>query len=251
MKKSTKKKILTLALVLALLAIVTVGGSLAWFTAEDSAKNTFTVGSVEIRQLEQQENENGELEDFEQGKQLLPIVNINDPAADPNYQQKIVSVENFGKNDAYVQTHIAIPTKLVGYIKLDLDFENDAGQPLWEDVTPEQGNTVEVDGVSYTVYTYRYMWTLVKETKTEPILRGVYMDAAVDIKNNAEGQPEYCKPNGSGGFDFSEFPVGNAEINVLVASQAVQKEGFGSAEEALEAAFGVLPEGYPDFTKVK
>ena len=49
MKKSTKKKILTLALVIALLAIAVVGGSLAWFTAEAEVKNEFTVGSISDR----------------------------------------------------------------------------------------------------------------------------------------------------------------------------------------------------------
>lgn len=50
----TKKKILVLALTIAMVAILAVGGSLAYLTDTDSAKNTFTVGNVQIELLESQ-----------------------------------------------------------------------------------------------------------------------------------------------------------------------------------------------------
>ena len=43
-----KKKILSLTLVVCLLAIAVVGGTLAYFTDDDNAENTFTVGNVTI-----------------------------------------------------------------------------------------------------------------------------------------------------------------------------------------------------------
>ena len=49
-----KKKILAIALAMALLAIV-VSGSLAYFTAQDKVTNTFTVGSVKIEIYENEE----------------------------------------------------------------------------------------------------------------------------------------------------------------------------------------------------
>ena len=55
----TKKKILVLALTIAMVAILAVGGSLAYFTSEDKAENTFTAGGVEIELIEQQVNEAG------------------------------------------------------------------------------------------------------------------------------------------------------------------------------------------------
>ena len=71
----TKKKILVLALSLAMVAILAVGGSLAYFTSEDKAENTFTAGGVEIDLIEQQVNKAGDdLEDFKQGQTLFPIV---------------------------------------------------------------------------------------------------------------------------------------------------------------------------------
>ena len=50
----TKKKILVLALTIAMVAILAVGGSLAYLTDTQSVKNTFTVGDVKIQLLESQ-----------------------------------------------------------------------------------------------------------------------------------------------------------------------------------------------------
>ena len=43
-----KKKIITVCLVVALVAVFAIGGSLAYFTDEDTKDNTFTVGNVDI-----------------------------------------------------------------------------------------------------------------------------------------------------------------------------------------------------------
>lgn len=48
-----KKKILSIALVVAMVAVI-AAGSLAYFTDKDAAKNTFTVGNVKIDLLESQ-----------------------------------------------------------------------------------------------------------------------------------------------------------------------------------------------------
>ena len=48
-----KKKIMSLGLVVALAAVTVIGGSLAYFTAEDNAENDFTVGNVNIEIIEE------------------------------------------------------------------------------------------------------------------------------------------------------------------------------------------------------
>ena len=50
----TKKKILVLALTIAMVAILAVGGSLAYLTDTKTATNTFTIGNVKIELLESQ-----------------------------------------------------------------------------------------------------------------------------------------------------------------------------------------------------
>lgn len=54
-----KKKLTAIALVVAMLAIAVVGGSLAYFTDDDEAINTFTVGNVKIELTETKWNEQG------------------------------------------------------------------------------------------------------------------------------------------------------------------------------------------------
>lgn len=104
----TKKKILVLALTIAMVAILAVGGSLAYLTDTDAATNTFTVGNVKIDLIEQQTDGDGGLEDFEQGKVLKP-----GKSNDGNAVSKIVTVKNTGANDAWVWVELKIPEALV------------------------------------------------------------------------------------------------------------------------------------------
>ena len=226
-----KKKILAISLVVALLAIAIVGGSLAWFTAEDEVTNTFTVGSIEIQQNEKDENGN----DFVQDQVMLPIVKIDDPKSDDNYISKVVTVTNIGKNDAYLRTHIAVPAALVDYLHLATRDQVQGNR--WNYV---YRSTATVDGVEYAVFTYMYEISVAKDETTDILLEGVYMDARVDIKlNEASGKQEFCMPNGDGTYTFSGFAVEDStKINVLVVTQAVQADGFENAQSALDSAFG-------------
>lgn len=234
--KNPKKKLLVLAVAVCLIAILSFT-TLAWFTDTDEATNTFTIGSIEIVQHEKEHNENNELVDFAQDKVLMPIVNVDAPSSDPNYEEKIVTVENTGNNPAYVRTHIAVPSTLVGYLNIDV---NTAGSWAFDTST-----TVTIDGKPYTVYTYIYNEILAVGTTSHELLKGVYLYDFVDVKKNDKSAcMEFCKWNDeTKTYDFSGFVVQDGEgtaypVNVYVATQAVQSEGFGSAQEALDAAFG-------------
>ena len=130
-----KKKIILLSVAIALIALLAVGGSLAYFMDTDEVTNVFTVGSVDIEQNEE----------FVQESQLLPVVGTDPTNADDNYIQKKVTVENIGKNGAYVQTLVAVPACLDntgvlklwdtsaaanGWTKLDGDANTNGVQPL-------------------------------------------------------------------------------------------------------------------------
>ena len=66
-----KKSILMAAIAVMLVAVLVVGGTLAYFTDTKAATNTFTVGDVKINLIEQERGENG-LQDFTQKKGPLP-----------------------------------------------------------------------------------------------------------------------------------------------------------------------------------
>lgn len=230
-----KKKVLAISLVVAMLALLAMGGSLAWLSDEDSAENVFTVGSVEVEQHEKEYDDQGNLVDFTQDKVLMPIVEVDDPAADDNYQDKVVTVENTGRNPAAIRTHIAIPTALVGYVKLDVNTEG-----KW---ALSSESTATIDGMAYTVYSYDYADALAVDATTEVLLNGVYLDSKVDMKENADKDLEFCLPNGDGTYTFSGFVVHKADgtsnkVSVHVATQAIQTEGFASVAAALATFTG-------------
>ena len=68
------KKISISILSLALVAILSIGGTIAYLTSEDSDVNVMTMGNVKIEQIEQEWNEAGELVDFTQAKPLYPLM---------------------------------------------------------------------------------------------------------------------------------------------------------------------------------
>lgn len=229
-----KKKILAVSLAVALIAIMVVGGSLAWFTDEDQATNVFTIGSIEIVQHEKQHiiDTNGDktpdLEDFQDGKVLLPIVNTTTPSDDDNYQDKIVTVENVGKSDAYVQTYVAVPAALdVGLLILD---DTNAAANGWVKSYVAQA---DVDGLTYNVYKYEYTGTLAAGATTGTLLEGVYIHQATDLEvyDNTDGsQNAYFIWNGA---EIRDIDVANDTVDVLVYTQAIQAEGFSTQADAL------------------
>ncbi len=229
-----KKKIIAVSLAVCLIAILSFG-TYAWFSSTDSVKNTFTFGSVKIQQNEQQHDENGKLEDFEQDQTLLPVADPQNPADDENYVEKIVTVTSTGENPAYVRTHIAVPTALVDILTLDIsDSAN------W---TAEAGTqTCTVAGVDYTVFSYTYANALNKDESTDVLLEGVYLNANVDRKQNAQGVDQFCTWNdATNAYDFSDFDV-TGKVSVLVATQGVQSQGFADAKTALDTAFPTIPD---------
>lgn len=69
------RKVLTIALSIAVIATLAVSGTIAYLTDSEEAVNVMKVGKVDIKLLEQQRNDDGtNLIDFESNKLLMPIV---------------------------------------------------------------------------------------------------------------------------------------------------------------------------------
>lgn len=84
-----KKKITALCLCVALLAVAVVGASLAYFTDNDQADNTFTAGSVKIQLIEQQSNaDHTGFVPYDGDKVLMPIVGSAQGEKYPNGQPR-------------------------------------------------------------------------------------------------------------------------------------------------------------------
>lgn len=216
-----KKKILALALAICLIATVSFT-TLAYFTDTDSVTNTFTVGSIEIDLVE----------DFEQESTLIPVGSNDTPEDDDNFVKKVVHVENVGENPAYVRTFVAVPAALdVGLLHI-----HDVYTANW---VKTFAGTTAINGVDHNVYCYTYQDQLAPDAATYPLMDGVYIDAAADLnvyRNDAkEITAAYFVWNGQ---EITGFNVAAMKLDVYVATQAVQAEGFSAPESALEAAFG-------------
>ena len=226
-----KKKVLLITAIVAILAIA-VSGTLAYFTAEDSATNTFTIGSVKI---EIYENDKATGDDSIELGKLTPIVNEDKPSEDESYIEKVVDVENTGANSAYIRVHIAVPSALAyNYLCLDLTDEG------WERVAT---SSAVVDKVEYEVFTYDYMTAVAPGEFTNELLQGVYLASDVDLLADAEENLVFIRRSEGEVISNSEFVAHTknddggyttSKVNVLVAAQAIQADGFANYEAALD-----------------
>lgn len=231
-----KKKIALVSLAIALVTILAVGGSLAYFMDTDEVKNVFTVGSVDIEQNE----------DFVQNSQLLPVIGTDPQGIDDNYIKKTVTVENKGKNNAYVQTLVAVPACLDdsgalkiwdhnaainGWTKLDGNTTIDGIQPKY---------TTTIDNLIYNVYVYRYNTVLAAGVTTAPSMEYVYIAPEADLNVSTDGNGDKTAYLVMNNTEITEFDA-TGELNIYVATQGVQDRGFTDADDALDTVFIAIP----------
>lgn len=90
-----KKKLAVLSL-LAVCAAVAVSGTLAYFTAEDTAHNVITSGEIDI-----------ELQEWADAEKTIPFPEDGVSGVMPGTEvTKIVEVKNTGANDAYIRVKV-------------------------------------------------------------------------------------------------------------------------------------------------
>ena len=166
---------------------------------------------------------------------------------DVGYIEKVVKVKNTGFSSAYIRTHIAIPTNLVGYLYLDMVKLEDTG---WIYQGESVGEVVSADGktsVKYTVFTYDFKNAVEGSRYTDDLLKGVYLASDVDLEEDVNGNLWFVKKTAGEITHRSDFMAHektasgyvSTTVNVLVASQAIQAQGFNEgATSALNTGFG-------------
>lgn len=244
-----RKKLVALIMVLALAFTTLVGGTLAYFTDDGDAVNTFTYGNIDIELIEKGVNAAGEEVDFEElteaEKELMPTTGKDANGNVKNAVAKKVSVESVGDNPAYVRLHIAIPQILDnGSTEFDasknlLHFnatEDVLGKDGWnwgKALATETGKfvsegddwnfyTAEIEGIWYNVYVATYETVLEKEDVTPLAMHQVYMEQTATQEDMAKVAQEL-----------------GTTWNMVIVAEGVQSEGFDDAFTALNAAFGV------------
>lgn len=207
------KKLILAALCVVILVAVGVGVSYAFFSdTETSENNIIASGSIHIKQHGL---------DIQAGT-LRPGTLV----------EKTVTVENTGTNPAYVRTCIAVPkgSDTVDWLELDCD-QDKWGWSVAQNVT--------LDGVVYTVYVATYKEKLMPGQTTEPSLKGLSVDPALDY----DGSTYRYVVNGE--VTALDLPQ---DLKIRIATEAVQTTTFDDAAQALETAFGTVATGNNPWT---
>lgn len=258
----TKKKILVLALTIAMVAILAVGGSLAYLTDTDSAKNTFTVGNVKIELLESslhRENagyangttanqlnpQNAELwsnvdklgtgntSPYKAGDTFYTDKQIEKNAAEYTCENvklnpgqsyhKMPYVKNTGKNDAYIRIRVMFPADLDTAILNSSMYTTTAIKSGEFTFDYDDRGTVDREGKKYNVYTF---------TRVKPLKAGemTYWNVWGTIHMDADVTNEELED-----LFGANTPYANGTFPVLVEADAIQADGFADAAAAFAA----------------
>ncbi len=238
-----KKKIMTISLCVALVAVAIVGGTLAYFTDTDAKTNTFTVGNVAIT-LSETDNQG---EKFVQNQKLLPGSQSKNAIA----KNAIVTV-NKGSEDSWVWVELLIPAKLYGskdekaesYNALHYNQFKNYLQGYTEDSTNPNAvacaqtyktsdhqwslmkyiDTVEIDGNEYARLRTTHKDIVKAEETTSPAFSQFYMDSHVYTENG-----KYMIPTGT----LEKFEEYDGPWEVIVNAYAIQAAGIDDVDTAV------------------
>ena len=224
-----KKKILSLALVVAMIAII-AAGSLAYFTDTEEVTNNMTIGNVDIEINELMMTENGWVV-YEDGSDIMyPLANekgivqynkyvrtknISESGADV-YIRSIVLIEaNDRISDAYTTDDCCFPGIHYGYNNSTAAASDGKSTQYGVEVETKLEDTVEIGDVNYWVVSFvSYDDAKISKDSSLCSLHSVWIDESVTSEEAA-------------GW-------GDDGVQVIAFSQAIQAEGL-EHDEAMEA----------------
>lgn len=181
-----KKKLLLLAAVIACIAIA-VTGTLAYFSADDTAHNVITTGGVNIKVVEQTRNDDKALVDFpEEGIQgVMPGTSV----------AKIVRIQNTGVSEAWIR------------VKMDTSILDEQGEDLPLTIGDSEKTVVEFSVLTGWLDGGDGYWYYEK-----PVSAGEMTDALLEEVHFSEKM----------GNEYQ-----NCTANLLICAEAVQTANNG------------------------
>lgn len=214
-----KKSILMAAIAVMLVAVLVVGGTLAYFTDTKSATNTFTVGDVKIKLDESNVNDpNGDRVTSNEYTDVFPGI---------QYKKDPV-VTNTGKNDAYVRAVVTIEN---GMNWLGLYNENVWTAPQAEAfmnlICNKLGDGWSLEDYDYVTNAERGSTDFVAVLKYDGVLAAGKATSAM-FEN-------IMLPTNATANDITTRVAQNGVFHIDVVAQAIQADGFTSWEAAFTA----------------
>ena len=199
-----RRKLLVLALAVCLTAILAIGGTLAYFTDQDSAINTFTMGEGVSIDLFEHDDDGKEVDARTYGGVLPGVTYAKDP-----------TVRNDGATDAWIRVNVTLTNydifraaaALHGVTDLSVIFGgHDEGKWTRASITEDAA----ADSISYSYY---YNAAIAPEELTAPLFTDVTI------------------PESFTGGDLE----GLTSFEIRVTADAIQREPFTNAAEAFQA----------------
>ena len=201
--KNMKKQLACSVLCLALLLIMMLGTTVAWFSDSASTNNTMVVGKISIEQTVQNETNQ---------PVMMPTVKVD----------KAITVTNKGNQPCYARTLIAFEDKLLADGKTMVEYL-DLGARIEIPGVNNPYDKVQFTAADGTVYTVGYY---IHETALTTEEGGKSYTCLNSITLQAEAPNEWHEAAGT-------------EYQILVLSQAVQTAGLPTnAAQALDQVFG-------------
>lgn len=178
-----KRKLLLIAVIILILA-VTAGGSVAFFTAEDTAHNVITTGSVDISVVETM-LDGTERKDFpsEGITGVLPGMTVS----------KIVQIRNTGGAEAWIRVRVGVSARNAAQEDLNTDVVRFSVEDPWID-----------GGDGYYYYTRAVPPAgdtdiLFREVRFDPNMGNEYQNSTVYVTVEAEAVQTANNPIPAGG----------------------------------------------------
>ena len=270
-----KKKILAMSLCVVMLAIAIVGGTLAYFTDTDSAKNTFTVGNVKIDLIESRFHREG---NDNSGDKSIPdptqtasgmkyvtdghkaFTDAEIKADAETYMNDYLAVKgqnmvpgrgvakcpyviNTGANDAYIRIRVMVPSKA------NNDFvdvkEGGVITNQWCSTSFISGEFIDKKGggwnnapaIDKAGFTKDdVVYDVYTFTRTEPLKAGAMTEWNVWNFIGIHKDANSTEiEKANNNGAFTTNDGGTLTLNVLVEADAIQADGFADATAAFTA----------------
>lgn len=244
----SKRKILALASAVCMVAILAIGGTLAYFTDKDEATNTFTTGKVDIALHEVFDENNAKLLPgsqtanavkkevsikVEQGSEdayvwyewLIPAaLDSTDGSTGTN---NVVHVNSLGRTwDKYRENSNFWADGQTKALPLEQTWDHDPEEELGStDLGPEGfAGQEKIEGILYNRYVTLYHGIVKPGEETTVAMSQVYLDSKVDYNGT-----NYTIDGTEIDYDFSQ------NIDIIVRAYGIQANGLKDVYAAYKA----------------
>ena len=215
-----KKSILMAAIAVMLVAVLVVGGTLAYFTDTKSATNTFTMGNVKIKLDESNVNDpNGNRVTSNEYTGMLPGI---------QYKKDPV-VTNTGKNGAYVRAVVTIEN---GMNWLGLYYDKTTTPPQVDAFEKLICNTL---GKDWEIVGFKYVMSTQDHPTSDIVVTLKYTGVLKSGDATSAMFEKIMLPANATTSDITTRVAQNGVFHIDVVAQAIQADGFTSWNDAFAA----------------